>query len=71
MKKDFGFHCSQHGAVGQGVKNGRCELCWPPKPITTIEQVIDLLEVERDEADRAGLKGRAEDFQKIIDHIKD
>lgn len=68
--KDYGFHCSEHGAVGQGLKNGRCELCWPPKPINTIAQVVDLLEVEVAKGQGAGWNGLAEQYQKILNYIK-
>lgn len=65
------FHCSQHGAVGQGIKNGRCELCWPPPPITTIAQVADLLEVEVARHRKGGWYGLAEGVQKILDYINE
>lgn len=68
-KKDYGFHCSVHGAIGQGLKNGRCELCWPPQPITTVAQVIDLLEVEVAKCEEMGYMGAAEDRRKILDYI--
>jgi len=70
MAKDYGFHCSQHGAVGQNLKNGRCELCWPPKPIKTIEQVKDLLEVEIAKNKKSGWLGLAEQYEKILNYIK-
>lgn len=69
MTNKNNFHCSQHGAVGQGIKNGRCELCWPPNPITTIEGVKDLLEVEIAKFKRDGWNGRVEDYQKILNHL--
>lgn len=69
MKVDK-LHCSQHGAVGQKIKNGRCELCWPPKPIKSIAQIVDLLEVEVAASEKVGFMGRAEDFKKILNYIK-
>ena len=65
-----GRHCSNHGALGQKTKNGHCEWCWPPKPITTIEQVIDILEVEHERTYRTGMKGLAERYERLIDYLQ-
>lgn len=79
MKEEYalgwdGNHCTQHGALGykfgQYTKNGHCSLCWPAQPITSIEQVVDLLEVCVDRSKENKLMGKVEEFQKIIDYIK-
>jgi hypothetical protein len=36
----------------------------------TLEQVVDILEVEVAASKRIGYMGRAEDYQKILDYIK-
>jgi protein-disulfide isomerase-like protein with CxxC motif len=69
-KKTPKFHCSIHGACGQGIKNSHCEWCWPSQPITTIAQIKDILETEITLHKKTGMMGLAEQYQDILDYIK-
>ena len=65
-------YCPVHGRDvrgTRGLKNGRCAWRWPEPPITTVDQVKDLLEVEIEHNKRIGFEGKAQEYQRILDHI--
>lgn len=68
-----GHYCPVHGRDvrrTRGLKNGHCAWCWPPQPITTLDQVKDILEVEIAAAKRIGYEGTAERYQHMLDYIE-